>query len=278
MGISTKQPFRLFWCKHAVWVSILDLKQQLCILSCLVLLDNFFGVQTVHILSFPLQLIAASFFICWIQVSLQLLGFFLAENVFFFDFAASSLHRWICAFSLINISIQDSGITGTKTSLFLVFDFQNCVGVVHTLITSTAVPSILLHQLPKFMGHLPTGWSKMNIHYSSSVVSKWYIFSFSTALTSTGCRSAFDKIFQFLEIVHVSSVFSKLFIVTDSSPFPKRDKGLYCSTTLDMMYSWITFNAISMPDQALVGQSIKRFFLTTKCMVISTPEYSSKSF
>ena len=278
MESTTNNLFRLFWCKHAVWVSILDLKQQLCILSCLVLLDNFFWCSNRAYFVIPLTAYCCRFLHLPDSGQPSIARIFLAENVCFFHFAASSLHHWICAFSLINISIQDSGITGTKTSLFLVFDFQNCMGVVHTLITSTAVPSILLHQLPKFMGHLPTGWSKLNIHYSSSVVSKWYIFSFSTALTSTGCRSAFDKIFQFLEIVHVSSVFSKLFIVTDSSPFPKRDKGLNSSTTLDMMYSWITFNAISMPDQALVGQSIKRFFLTTKCMVISTPEYSSKSF
>ena len=117
---------------------------------------------------------------------------------------------------------------------------------------------------PKFMGHLPARWSKVNLclnQHPLFLLSCWNgtYFHSTASVTSTGCRSAFVKIYQFLEIVHVSSVFSELFIVTDSSAFPKRNEVLYCGTLLDMTYSWNTFSAISMPDQALVGQSVNFF-------------------
>ena len=55
----------------------------------------------------------------------------------------------------------------------------------------------------------------------SSVMSKWCIFSLSTvSLTSTGCSSGFQPFkicFEVFKFEDVSPVFSKLFILTDSS-------------------------------------------------------------
>ena len=116
MGSASNNPSVLFRCKHAVLVGILDLKEQLCILLCFVLPNDFFWCSNRAYSVIPLQLIAASF-ICWIQVGLQLLGIFGTKHVCFFTFAASPL-QWICAFFLINITIQDSCITGTKMSFF----------------------------------------------------------------------------------------------------------------------------------------------------------------
>lgn len=215
------------------------------VFCCLFLHIKFFSVQTVHILSL-LQLIAgliSSSFAGFRSAFDFLQNFFGRKCLFFHFLQQAPCNVGFLHFFFNNFATLDSSIRGTKVNFSSVFCFwfSKCgYGVCSDQFYSSVHD--FKSQGSKLVSckRLSAGWSKIIMSCSDSACIMWVLLCRNGAYfhslqchwlpLDTVMALGHSKFVLKIKFEDVSPVFSKLFILTDSSAIPKWNEAVHCDT------------------------------------------------